>query len=88
VNYQVRLSSRAARDLDRLDRNARERMLERLDRLAEDPRDPRLSALLTGKGELRKSRVGGWRIIFSIEEAVKVVAVVTIDRRGQVYHRI
>ena len=63
-------------------------MLERLDRLAEDPPDPRLSAPLTGKGNLRKSRVAGWRIIFSVEDEVTVVAVGTIDRRGQVYQRI
>jgi mRNA interferase RelE/StbE len=88
VNYQVRLSNRATRDLDHLSRNTRDRVLKRLDQLAEDPRDPRFSAPLAGKGGLRKSRVGGWRIIFSVEEAVKVVAVVTIDRRGQVYHRV
>jgi mRNA interferase RelE/StbE len=88
VSYEVRLSSRAAKDLDRVGRDTRERMLERLNRIAEAPRDPRLSSPLTAKGDLRKSRLGGWRMIFSIEDEIKVVAVVTIELRGQAYQRI
>ena len=88
MNYQVRLSNRAAKDLDRLDRGARERLLNRLDQLAEAPGDPRLSGLLTNQGGLRKSRVGGWRIIFSVNEGDRTVDVVTVERRGQVYQRI
>jgi mRNA-degrading endonuclease RelE of RelBE toxin-antitoxin system len=55
VSYSIRLSSRAAKDLDRLDRGTRERILNRLDQLAEAPGDPRLSSLLTNQGDLRKS---------------------------------
>jgi mRNA interferase RelE/StbE len=88
VSYSIRLSSRAAKDLDRLDRGIRERILNRLDQLAEAPGDPRLSSLLANQGGLRKSRVGGWRIIFSVNEGGGTVDVVTIERRGQVYQRI
>jgi mRNA interferase RelE/StbE len=88
VKYEISLSLRAQKDLDGLGRDARERMLQRMDGIAEAPHDPRLSAPLKGKGKLRKSRVGGWRIIFSVEDEIKVVAVVMIERRGQVYQRI
>lgn len=88
MNYQVRLSNRAAKDIDRLDRGTRERILNRLDQLAEAPGDPRLSSLLTNQGGLRKSRVGGWRIILSVNEGGRTVDVVTVERRGQVYQRI
>jgi mRNA interferase RelE/StbE len=88
VTCQVRLSNRAAKDLDRLNRGTQERILNRLDQLAEAPDDPRFSNLLTNRGGLRKSRVGGWRIIFSVNHDRKTVHVVTIERRGQVYHRI
>jgi len=87
VKYEIRLSRRAERDLDRLDQNTRQRVLRRLDQLAEDPFASRLSAPLTGKDELRKSRIGGWRIIFQVTEDT-VVFVVMIERRGQVYQRI
>jgi mRNA interferase RelE/StbE len=88
VKYRVELSNRAARDLDRLSRDTQSRMIQRLDQLAEDPHHPRLSGRLQNRGDLRKSRVGGWRIIFTVQEEARVVNVVTIERRGQVYQRI
>lgn len=53
--------------------------------LAEDPYDPRLSAPLTERPGVRKSRVGGWRILFTADRTEKVILVATVDTRGQVY---
>lgn len=88
MKYQVRLSDRATKDLDRVDRATRRRMLDRLEQLSAAPLDARLSRPLTNAGELRRSRVGGWRIIFSVNQTATVLEVVTIERRGQVYARI
>jgi mRNA interferase RelE/StbE len=88
MRYEIRLSHRAQRDLDRLDKPTQKRILRRLEQLAEDPYDPRLSAPLQGPGNLRKSRVGAWRIIFQVTEEPKIVFIVMIERRGQVYQRI
>ena len=70
MSYRAELSSRAARDLDRLGRDVQERMLRRLEQLAQDP------------------RVGGWRILFMVNDVERLLNVVTIERRGQVYQRI
>ena len=51
----------------------------------EDPVDPRLSAPLVERPGVRKSRVGGWRILFSVDQAAEILYVLTIDVRGQVY---
>ena len=88
MKYQVRLSGRATKDLDRLNRDVLQRMLKRLEQLAEDPHIVRLSSPLTNQGGMRKSRVGGWRIIFVVDEEQHLLDVVTIERRGQVYQRI
>lgn len=88
MKYEIRLSHRAERDLDRLDKPTQRRIVRRLEQLAEDPYDPRLSARLSGEGSLRKSRVGAWRIICQAIEETKIVYVVMIERRGQVYKRI
>jgi mRNA interferase RelE/StbE len=88
VSFQVRLSRRATKDLDRLNRNTQQRILQRLEYLAESPYEPRFSAQLTNQGGLRKSRVGGWRILFAVDAEDKTVDVVTIERRGQVYNRL
>ena len=88
MRYEVHLSNRAAKDLDRLSGDARKRVIARLGQLAEDPKNPRFASELTNQGGLRKSRVGGWRIIFTVEDEQRIVFVVTVERRGQVYHRI
>ncbi len=58
----------------------------RLEQIAESPYEPRFSSLLSNQGGLRKSRVGGWRVIFTVENESRTVNVVTVERRGQVYH--
>ena len=88
MRYEVRLSGRAAKDLDRLDRKTQLRIVNRLEQLSEAPGDPRISSALTNQGGFRKSRVGGWRIIFSLDEPSRILNVITIERRGQVYRRI
>ena len=87
MTYTVRLSDRATKDLDRLDRDTRQRVLARLDELASDPYNPRLSSPLTNKDGQRKSRLGGWRVVYRVNRGVLEVFVVTIARRGQVYQR-
>ena len=88
MKYRVELSNRGTRDLDRLGRDVQQRMIRRLEQLAQDPHDARLSAPLTNQGGLRKSRVGGWRILFTVDDEKRLLQVVTIERRGQVYQRI
>ncbi len=88
MKYRVELSNRGTRDLDRLGRDVQQRMMRRLEQLAQDPHDARLSAPLTNQGGLRKSRVGGWRILFTLDDEKRLLQVVTIERRGQVYQRI
>jgi mRNA interferase RelE/StbE len=41
--------------------------------------------VLTERAGVRKSRVGGWRILFIVDQDAKVLYVVTVDTRGQVY---
>jgi mRNA interferase RelE/StbE len=88
VKYRIELSNRAARDLDRLNRDTQERMMGRLEQLGQDPYAVRWSSPLKGPGGMRKSRVGGWRIIFTVDIEQRLLYVVTIERRGQVYQRI
>jgi len=71
-----------------LGRDVQERMMRRLEQLAQDPQSARLSGPLTNQGGLRKSRVGGWRILFTVDDEKRSLHVVTIERRGQVYQRI
>lgn len=88
MKYDQKLSARAVKDLDGLDNKTRKRMLDRIAELADSPYDPKFSIKLTNQGGLRRSRVGGWRIIFLVNDEAKELSVVTIERRGQVYQRV
>ena len=85
MTYRVVVAHEAEKVLDRLDRPTELRIRARFVQLAEDPFDPRLSAPLTERPGVRKSRVGGWRILFTADRQTKVLHVVTLDTRGQVY---
>ena len=85
MNFQVKLAREAQKVLDRLDRSTERRIRQRIVLLCEDPFDPRLSAPLTERAGLRKSRVGGWRILFTVDLDYKIIFVLTINTRGQVY---
>ena len=58
MNYRVSVSHEAEKVLDRLDRPTERRIRARFIQLAEDPFDSRLSAPLTERAGVRKSRVG------------------------------
>ncbi len=85
MSYRVFVSHEAEKVLDRLDRPSERRLRARFVQLGDDPFDPRLSAPLTERAGVRKSRVGGWRILFTVDRDAMVVNVVTVDTRGQVY---
>jgi mRNA interferase RelE/StbE len=85
VSYRVSVTHEAEKLLDRLDSPTECRIRSRFVQLAEDPFDPRLSSPLVERAGARKSRVGGWRILFMVDRDANVIYVLTIDTRGQVY---
>ena len=85
MKFRVSVTHEAEKILDRLDRPTEERIRARFGQLAVDPFDPRLCAPLTERPGNRKSRVGGWRILFSVDREAQVVYILTVDTRGQVY---
>jgi mRNA interferase RelE/StbE len=85
---RVEIERAALKDLDGLDRPVRERILRFLaERVAplDDPRS--IGEALKGDtlGTLWKYRVGDFRIIASIRDAVLVIVVVRIGHRREVY---
>jgi mRNA interferase RelE/StbE len=85
VNYRVAIAHEAEKVLDRMDRATERRIRMRMTLLAEDPFDSRLSAPITERPGIRKSRVGGWRILFTVDRDAKAIFIATVDTRGQVY---
>ena len=81
--YAIRIKASAARELQRIERADRERLVAAIDRLAENPFAG--SAL---KGELRglrRIRVGGYRVLYEVRERDLVVLVLRAAHRRDAY---
>lgn len=82
--YRVTLAPSAARQLRKLDAQARRRVQAAVDLLAEEPRPPAATRLIGGAGEWRV-RTGDYRIIYEIHDAELLVLVLRAGHRRDVY---
>lgn len=85
MSYRFQLAGPAQRYFRRLDRSMQQRIARRLEQLADDPLSDDLSKSLHGLGDLRSSRVGDYRIVFSVDTEAQTVQVARIGPRGDVY---
>ena len=82
--YQVVIERRAEKDLDRLSPSIHRRAIESILALATDPRPPGCRKLVGGDNDWR-IRVGDYRVIYQIGDAVRVVRVHRVRHRREVY---
>jgi mRNA interferase RelE/StbE len=83
--YRIELRPAALRSLRKLDPQAAGRVRAAIALLADDPRPP-AARRLRGRPAWRV-RVGDYRIIYTIEDAVLLVVVVAVGHRRDVYDR-
>jgi len=83
--YRIEVRPAAVRALRRLDPQMRPRIQGAIALLAQDPRPPG-ARTLRGRPGLR-IRVGDYRIIYTVEDDVLLVVVVTLGHRREVYER-
>ncbi len=84
MTYRVEFTSAAAREVKKLPRLARERVLVAIEKLAANPR-PAGSTKLVGEGTAWRLRVGDYRIIYDVFDDVLTVVIVRTDHRRDVY---
>lgn len=88
MSFRITVAGPAESVLDRLDRTLKRRISARIDQLGENPLGPPFSTPLEGAGNLRKSRVGDWRIIFRVNRPAGEVYILAIRPRGQAYRNL
>jgi mRNA interferase RelE/StbE len=82
--WRVELTRTAQRDLRRLDAQVRRRVNEALVAVAQDPQTSTGLRKLTGRPETRL-RVGGWRVLLTLDADARVILVLRILPRGRAY---
>ncbi len=84
--YQIEFSRRAEKQFEDLPQQIQQRIRPRIDALAEDPRPPGVKKLEETENQYRL-RVGDYRIVYEIHDAILLVILVRIGHRSDVYRR-
>ena len=79
--YEVELSKREARELRKLDRSVQARLLAAIALLRDEPRPATVKAL-AGHPGLPRVRIGGYRIVCSVDGERLIVLVLPLEGVG------
>ena len=83
--YELRLSRRADRYYQRVDRDTAQRLNQVFAELSDNPYNARHVRPLRGREGLLRYRLGDLRIVFTVDRAEETVSVVAIGPRGDIY---
>ncbi|GAA4170432.1 type II toxin-antitoxin system RelE/ParE family toxin [Gryllotalpicola koreensis] len=86
MSYRVDFTTAAARQIKKLPRPARDRVLDAIEDLSDEPR-PRGAKKLVGEETAWRIRVGDYRVIYDVFDAELTVTVVRAAHRREVYER-
>jgi mRNA interferase RelE/StbE len=84
VKYSLEIKSSAQKELDALNDPLFSRIDRKILELADQPR-PAGCKKLKGYDDQWRVRVGSWRVVYIIDDAVKLVSVTRIGHRREVY---
>ena len=85
MSFSIRIKGSAARDLGRIAKADRVRLVEAIDRLSENPfQGNALKGELRG---LRRLRVGDYRVLYEVQDSALIVLVVRVAHRREAYRR-
>ena len=84
ADYRVLIKPSAAKEFERLTSSIATRVASKIDALASTPR-PQDVKKLEGNPVRWRVRVGDWRIIYSIDDARRIVDILYIRHRSKAY---
>lgn len=82
---EVMISAAAQRDIGRLSPAVIERVIRAIRRLGRDPRPPGCLMLRNYEPLTWRLRVGDWRILYEIDDRVRIVTVTGVRHRSKAY---
>lgn len=85
MNYVVRISSSASKEIQLLPKTEVPRVISKIENLAFNPRPAGCKKLVGTPEKLWRIRSGNYRIVYAIEDKVKIVEVRSVDDRKQIY---
>jgi len=83
ANYELLIKRSAAKELEALPTTYRRRIVARIQKLSADPRPPGVEKL--SGAEQYRIRQGDYRVLYEIDDGRKMVTIVRIAHRRDVY---
>ena len=83
-SYTVEMKPAARKELLSLPNDILARTVGRIEALAQDPRPPGCKKLKVYRNQWR-IRVGAWRVIYTIDDAMRLISITRIAHRKDVY---
>jgi mRNA interferase RelE/StbE len=83
--YNISINQSALKELGKLPKAMAKKAEKAIDALAEEPRPVGVKKLKGADEDLYRIRVGDFRIIYSIEDEIKIVDVLKIGHRKEIY---
>lgn len=84
IDYSIIFARSARREMESLDPPIVQRIVRRIEELSRDPRPPGCKKLKGGLS-LRRIRIGDYRVIYAIQDQMRVVDVVGVRHRSKAY---
>ena len=84
VRYEVRIAASSDKELAKMPRILRERIIEKFDQIGKDPRGTDSKKL---DETTYRARVGDYRIVYHVNDAERRVVITRIRHRREVYRR-
>lgn len=85
MKYSLRIKASASKELSRVERSDRERIIDAIDQLREHPLVG--VPLKGGMRGLRRIRVGDYRVLYEVQHDVLVILVIRVAHRRDAYRR-
>jgi len=82
--YKISITRRAEKDIKKLDRAVKNRLVQSILELANEPRPHGSRKILSEEGVWR-IRIGDWRVGYEITDATEEVTVIRVGHRSEFY---
>ncbi len=84
ADYSITFAHFARKELEALPNTLIKRILKNIEALSDEPRPNRCRKLQSFKN-LRRIRIGDYRVIYSIDDTAEIIDVIAVRHRREVY---
>ena len=84
ADYRLTFAHSAIKELGRLDPPIARRVMTSVEKLSRDPR-PSGCVKLQGSESRWRIRIGDWRVVYTVDDGARIVDIVAVRHRSDVY---